>query len=270
MSQCCSNLTQSSRIKKREPKRQKPRSSYNNRRVPGSSLPIDEHVYCFIKASLSLQNSKNSFTTVSYSTKTRFSQCYSVTPWIPPYTRSLHIHCVLYYLCYKQLYSVSVSTTQKLRLCSSFHTSPSLYLARYTAPKMTKKFNKHGSALSHKKTQDDTKYCYKLFQDWSMTRHEIPVIGIKTKLKIVEHHCYLDNPEKRFVSLFQKYRRLCPGNPLSNVFFTCSLRVAQPTPAGIHGSQLVTPHSVVQFQDYANRQVSKVIKLTTVWSHHTQ
>ena len=79
-------------------------SSYSERSftVPGSSLPIDEHVYCFIKASLSLQNSKNSFTTVSYSTKTRFSQCYSVTPWIPPYTRSLHIHCVLYYLCYDE------------------------------------------------------------------------------------------------------------------------------------------------------------------------
>ena len=28
--------------------------------------------------------------------KTRFSQCYSVTPWILPYTRSLHIHRVLY------------------------------------------------------------------------------------------------------------------------------------------------------------------------------
>ena len=37
--------------------------------------------------------------------------------------------------------------------------------------------------------------------------------------KVVEHHANTNNPERCFVSLFQRYRQLCPNQPAGNAFY---------------------------------------------------
>ena len=43
--------------------------------------------------------------------------------------------------------------------------------------------------------------------------------GRKTTPKVVVHHSNTQSPERCFVSLFKKYRELCPDDPVANAFY---------------------------------------------------
>ena len=60
---------------------------------------------------------------------------------------------------------------------------------------------------------------YLLYHEDTSKNHQGGLKGHKTKPKVVKHHSNTENPKRCFVTLFKKYRQLCPDDPLLNAFY---------------------------------------------------
>lgn len=60
---------------------------------------------------------------------------------------------------------------------------------------------------------------YLLYHEDTSKNHQGGLKGRKIMPKVVEHHSNIDNPDRCFVTLFKKYRRLCPDDPIDNGFY---------------------------------------------------
>ena len=60
---------------------------------------------------------------------------------------------------------------------------------------------------------------YLLYHKDTSKNHLGGLKGRKTTPKVVVHHSNTKNPERCFVTLFKKYRKLCPDDPVANAFY---------------------------------------------------
>ena len=60
---------------------------------------------------------------------------------------------------------------------------------------------------------------YLLYHEDTSKNHPGGLKGRKTTPKVVVHHSNTENPERCFVTLFKKYRQLCPKDPVANSFY---------------------------------------------------
>ena len=60
---------------------------------------------------------------------------------------------------------------------------------------------------------------YLLYHEDTSKNHPGGLKGRKIVPKVVIHHSNTNNPERCFVSIFKKYRQLCPDDPVSNAFY---------------------------------------------------
>ena len=60
---------------------------------------------------------------------------------------------------------------------------------------------------------------YLLYHEDTSKNHPGGLKGRKTTPKVVVHHSNSQNPDRCFVTLFKKYRQLCPDDPVANAFY---------------------------------------------------
>ena len=60
---------------------------------------------------------------------------------------------------------------------------------------------------------------YLLYHEDTSKNHPGGLKGRKTTPKVVVHHSNSQNPDRCFVTLFKKYRQLCPEDPVANAFY---------------------------------------------------
>ena len=60
---------------------------------------------------------------------------------------------------------------------------------------------------------------YLLYHEDTSKNHPGGLKGRKTTQKVVVHHSNSQNPDRCFVTLFKKYRQLCPDDPVANAFY---------------------------------------------------
>ena len=65
---------------------------------------------------------------------------------------------------------------------------------------------------------------YLLYTEDCSKNHPGGLKGRHFKRKVVKHYANLNNPQRCFVRIFQKYRELCPPNPKNNAFYLQPLK----------------------------------------------
>ena len=60
---------------------------------------------------------------------------------------------------------------------------------------------------------------YPLYHEDATTNHPSGLQECKAIPKVAVHHSSTQNPERCFVTLFKKYRQLCPEDPVENAFY---------------------------------------------------
>ena len=75
--------------------------------------------------------------------------------------------------------------------------------------------------------KNDQRPCLLYTEDISKN-HPGGLRGRKIKPKVVEHHANIENPDRCFVSLFEKYRSLCPPDPPPGAFYLTPLKKPKP------------------------------------------